>query len=85
MLGGGRVGEKEALTLTLLMEEVEVVVEVEVALTMTRDKQNLEMVTYHFLLYNHIPALPSSPLPRSDPNVGIATSFWECLRNLPSQ
>ena len=83
MLGGGRVGEKEALTVTLLMEEVEE--EVEVALTVTRDKQNLEMVTYHFLLYNHIPALPSSPLPRSDPNVGIATSFWECLRNLPSQ
>ena len=82
MLGGGRVGEKVALTLTLLMEE-EVVVEV--TLTVTRDKQNLEMVTYHFLLYNHIPALPSSPLPRSDPNVGIATSFWECLRNLPSQ
>ena len=82
MLGGGRVGEKVALTLTLLMEE-EVVVEV--TLTVTRDKQNLEMVTYHFLLYNHIPALPSSPLPRSDPNVGIATSFWECLRNFPSQ
>ena len=79
MLGGGRVGEKVALTVALLMEEVEV------ALTVTRDKQNLEMVTYHFLLYNHIPALPSSPLPRSDPNVGIATSFWECLRNLPSQ
>ena len=79
MLGGGRVGEKVALTLTLLMEEEEV------ALTVTRDKQNLEMVTYHFLLYNHIPALPSSPLPRSDPNVGIATSFWECLRNLPPQ
>ena len=82
MLGGGRVGEKVALTVALLMEEVE---KVEVALTVTRDKQNLEMVTYHFLLYNHIPALPSSPLPRSDPNVGIATSFWECLRNLPSQ
>ena len=43
-------------------------------LTVTLDKQNLEMVTYHFLLYNYIHWLPSLVLPRHEENV------W-CLRN----